>query len=806
MSARPLNALRPLALAVQIAMTGIASSLAWSPDAIAQGTNAAAQTTVRSYSIAPGPLTVTVNRFAETAGIYLTAPAALTQGKTSPGLQGSFGIDAGFDALLAGTGLQAVRQADGAYALQARPAGGAEVSTLPAVMVSAGSDHRVVTEHTGAYTVAGPVSTATGLALTPRETPQSTTIISRQRIEDQGMRTAEDALVNTTGIGIYQGDSERSLIYARGFVLSNYAVDGVAYTGSNSFSDQLTSLAIYDRMEIVRGPTGLVSSFGDPAGTINLVRKRASSRELTGTASLSYGRWNTINPTLDLSTPLNESGSVRGRFVADYISEDSFLDRVERDRQLFYGTVEADLTDRTTVILGTDYNKGEIDGATFGAFPSRFANGNPVRLPRSTSSAPRWSYWNNDRATAFGRIEHRLDNGWHVQTGLQYQYKKTDESTFFHLNRGLDEATGLGLQPLLNKTNAANREAFWNASAGGPFSLFGREHELNLALSASRKWARRSTFSGEAAPIGSIYDWKGDYPEPAVWRRNASSYAWRKDISTVSASATGRFSIVDDLHLITGGRLNDWKNGRRHFREFTPYLGATYDLDSTYTAYASYAELFNPQNFRTQDGTYLDPMVGKGYEAGLKAEYLDGRVLASLSVFKTLQDNVGEVIDGGFVLGSSERAYRSVSGISTRGVELDMSGELTPGWNVGLGVSVARSENRFGDAFNPHIPDQTVKLYTSYRLPDAWNKLTVGGGLRWQNQTWRNFNNAGVASRFDAASVTVVDLMARYDFDRTWSAQLNISNLFDRHYYTMTGQEVHYGQPRNVSLRVSAHF
>ncbi|WP_187394983.1 TonB-dependent siderophore receptor [Pigmentiphaga aceris] len=805
-------------LALQFAMAGLTLGAAvWTTDSQAQGMAAAsgqasnpASNQARQYNIPAGPLTSALNRFAEETGIFLTAPGELTQGKTSQGLRGTHGVSAAFNALLAGTGLQAVQQADGAYSLRAAPPvvqGAPAVSALPAVTVSADVTHsRAVSQGTGSYTLAKTTRSAMGMDLSLRDTPQSVTVISRQRIEDQGLRTPEDALANTTGVSLYQGDSDRSLPYSRGFALQNYVVDGVSYAGNNNLADHLTSLAMYDRVEIIRGPTGMVSSFGDPAGVLSFVRKRATSRVVTGTASLTLGRWDSVNPSFDISTPLNKEGSVRARFVADYLDEDSFMDRHHRTRQLYYGTIEADLTDRTTVTLGVDSGSNRIKGVTFGSFPSRFTNGAPVPMRRGMSSAPEWAYWENESLNAFGRVEHKFDNGWRGETTLQLQRRSWDAETLYLLNRGLNQQTGLGLAPLLDQERNRASELYWNASANGPFSLFGRTHELNVGMSASRKWTQRDYYGGVAAePIGSIYEWDGSYAYPSAWRLN-SRYDRRLNVKTADAFASARFSLSDAMHVIAGGRFNDWRGDRRHFQELTPYAGITYDLNETYTVYASYAELFNPQNVRTVEGVYLDPKVGKGYEVGAKAEFLDGRLLGALSLYRTLQDNTAEIIDGGFVRGSTERAYRAVSGIATRGIELDLGGELAAGWQAGVGLSVSRSEDRLGNTFNPHIPEQTAKLYTTYRLPGAWNKLTVGGGVRWQKGTYRNYSNAGTPARFDQGSVTVVDLMAKYDFNQAVSAQVNVSNLFDREYYSMTGQEVQYAQPMNVSVKVLARF
>ena len=124
----PGRALRPSALALKLAMAGaLLAALGAAPAAQAQTVN----TPARRYDIPAGPLNTTLNRYAQEAGILLSAPGALTQGKSGPGLSGAVTVEQGFARLLQGQGLQAVRQADGTYALH-RTAPDSSAVTLPA--------------------------------------------------------------------------------------------------------------------------------------------------------------------------------------------------------------------------------------------------------------------------------------------------------------------------------------------------------------------------------------------------------------------------------------------------------------------------------------------------------------------------------------------------------------------------------------------------------------------------------------------------------------------------------------------------
>src|SRR5690606_14494061 len=122
---------------------------------------------------------------------------------------------------------------------------------------------------------------ATGLDLTPRETPQSITIITREQIDDQGASTVADVLEYTTGLSVKRVDRGRNLLSARGFDITAFQLDGLPFATGNVGLEE-TSTAIYDRVEVIRGATGLLQGAGEPSASINMVRKRADAREPGG--------------------------------------------------------------------------------------------------------------------------------------------------------------------------------------------------------------------------------------------------------------------------------------------------------------------------------------------------------------------------------------------------------------------------------------------------------------------------------------------------------------------------------------------
>lgn len=165
----------------------------------------------------------------------------------------------------------------------------------------------------------------TQMPMTQRDIPQSVSIVSQQRMEDQQLQTLGEVMTNTLGISGSQADSDRISYYSRGFEIDNYMVDGIpTYFESRwNLGDALTDTALYERVEVVRGANGLMTGTGNPSASINMIRKHATSREFKGNVSTEYSSWNKQRYVMDLQSPLTADGNVRGRIVAGYQNNDS---------------------------------------------------------------------------------------------------------------------------------------------------------------------------------------------------------------------------------------------------------------------------------------------------------------------------------------------------------------------------------------------------------------------------------------------------------------------------------------------------
>ncbi len=681
---------------------------------------------------------------------------------------------------------------------------------LPAVTVT-GRKAEATTEGTQSYTT-GETAAATRLPLSLRETPQSVTVVTRQRMDDQQLNSVQDALESTTGISSHTLDSDRVSFYSRGFSIDSFQYDGIPTTFLEGAS--FLDTAFYDRIEVVRGATGLLTGAGNPGASVNLVRKRPT-KEFSASASLSAGSWDNYRGMADISTPLTTDGRIRARLVGVYQDRDSYIDLYQQKKKAIYGVIDADLTPDTTLSLGFDYQDIKPKGTTWGGVPLWFSDGTRTDWSRSKTLATKWNRWDNTIKTAFANLEHRFDNDWTFRAAFNQQRTDSDARLFSGLGYP-NPTTGQGLIPVALANYADTRQSSFDVMASGPFELLGRKHELVVGAMGSRRVSNDHSTGFVFPPtlIGNFYNWNGDYPEPDF---DAAGYALTHTVTKQSGFySAARFSLADPLKLIIGGRFSNYEIDQDaggvnfHYKktsEFTPYAGLVYDLNNTYSVYASYTEIFNPQTYRDRDNQVLKPTTGKNTEVGLKGEYLEGRLNASIALFETRLNNVAQT-DTGYVLPDGTQAYYAASGTKARGIDFDLQGELARGWNLYAGVSHFTASDATGARLSTQLPRTTARLFTTYRLRGEWSKLTLGGGVTWQSRFFQSATSPSGVATVEQKPYALTSLMARYALNNRADITVNVNNVFDKKYSVMSGfyNQVLYGEPRNFMVTLNWAF
>ncbi|MCF5547632.1 TonB-dependent siderophore receptor [Pseudomonas salomonii] len=730
------------------------------------------------------------------------------EGKRSHAIKGKLQPGQAMTTLLSGTGISYDLQGS-SFTISAAKTSALELGATQVTANQLGT----ITEGSGSYTP-GTIATATRMVLSPRETPQSISVVTRQAMDDFSLKSIDDVMRHTPGITVATYDSERTSYFSRGFAIQNFQYDGIPILQDAQYSSghTLTDTVIYDRVEILKGATGLLTGAGGPGGTINMVRKKPTS-EFKGYVDLGAGSWDNYRSEIDVSGPLTETGNVRGRAVAAYQDKHTFLDHYQRQTNVYYGILEFDLAPDTLLTIGGDYQDSDPQGSSWSGSASLFDSaGNRISTPRSFNNGAKYSKWKQYTRTAFATLEHTFDNGWVGKA--QYNHQINGYKAPLSALQSPNAVTGKA--PLLTRTyNGETTSDTGDLYATGPFSLFGREHELVVGTSVSRSHWLGSDYTNATNYDNShdYFNWDGDAPKPDRGPRTKKN----DELTRQSASyITGRFSLADDLHLILGTRVNNYEvSGTSQVKDtgkVVPYAGITYDLNDNFSAYASFTEIYLPQDdYRDRNDKPLEPDEGKNYEIGLKGEFFDGRLNSSLAYFEVHEKNRA-VDDTDYIPNSHPGLDYASRGTEakTKGYEAEISGELAPGWQLQAGYTHKIMRDKQGEKLSTWEPEDQVNIYTSYKLTGPLDKLTLGTGVRWQGTGWKLLNNyaKGTEENFSQDPLWIVDAMARYQVTENVSATLNVNNIFDKKYYTNIGfyNSAYYGDPRNVMLSTRWNF
>lgn len=651
------------------------------------------------------------------------------------------------------------------------------------------------------------VTTLGKVPLKPRELPQSASVIDHERLEQQNLFSLDEAMQQATGVTVQPFQLLTTAYYVRGFKVDSFELDGVpALLGNTASSPQ--DMAIYERVEILRGSNGLLHGTGNPAATVNLVRKRPQ-REFAASTTLSAGRWDRYRAEVDVGGPLSASGNVRGRAVAAYEDRDYFYDVADQGTRLLYGVTEFDLSPDTLLTVGAQYQ--HIDSITNMAGVPMAKDGSNLGLSRDTYLDVDWDRFKWDTYRAFGSLEQQLGGGWKGKVSAEYQ--EADSRLRYAGSFGaIDPQTGDGGQLTGAAYKFKSIQRSLDANLNGPVRLFGLTHELLGGVTYAQGETRQDTarfLNLPNTPVN-VYRWDphgvprpqiGQYTSPGTTTTQKGLYA------------LGRIKLAEPLTLVVGGRESWWDQDTpatrfKPGRQFTPYGGLIWDFARDWSWYVSYAEVYQPQADRqTWNSEPLSPVEGKTYETGIKGELADGRLNLSLAAFRIdLENNPQEDPDHSGP--PNNPFYISGGKVRSQGFELEGTGYLTPYWSLSAGYTYTSTEylkdsqNDSGTRYSTFTPRHLLRLWSNYDLPWQDRRWSVGGGL--QAQSDYSVDYRGVSMR--QGGYALVNMRLGYKIDEHWTAAVNVNNLFDRTYYQSLSNpnwNNRYGEPRsfNVSLR-----
>lgn len=649
------------------------------------------------------------------------------------------------------------------------------------------------------------------------EIPQSVSVVTRTQIEDRNLFTIGEAVQTVAGVTVMPFDGTNPDYRARGFVL-DYAYDGVPSTFSSGVPE--FDLVIYERLEVQRGPTGLFRGSGSPGGTINLIRKRGQEA-FSASAALSGGSWNNYRGEFDIGGPIDAAGRLRVRAVAALHDRDFFQAKSHTRKLTSYAALDYDLTPTTTIGASISYQDTKAETPMQGqpAYGLR-ANGTRhpltdhfLNLPRDFQHLPSSNLFAETTTEYAGEVKQQVGTWSLVVRGLHRDIPRAWEDAFVRPGTGVDPDT-LTAEYVNRRSAGENGKTAVDAYATGPFTLFGREHELAVGYSWDKRTTsflartqmsvgRHSIFNPDAIPLA-----------PMVYTSGSET-----DLQQSGVHAQLRLRPFAGLTIVAGGRFSDYTNktramapsvptafttGARERGQFTPSIGAVLHLTGNVTLYGSYSDIFNPQTALRADGSVLDPRVGNQYEAGLKGRFLEGKLNASAAAFRSKDKNraISDLANPGFFLQAGV--------VEIEGFEFEVTGNPIPGLDLVASYTNVKTEYAVGNAgqagaaFDLNTPRHQYKAYARYEpaaLGGAFASVSVNGQS--------GVVAGGVVGIREQSAFAIVGTQLGWRFNEHLRAFASVNNLFDKVYYQRVGSINTYnffGEPRNVLLTLRTSY
>lgn len=795
--------LRPLAVALALLCGGVVFPAVTFAASDSQSTAVAGY-----YDLPAGPLTPLLARFAAEAGIELAAPASLTDGRTSSGLHGRFTPAAGLEALLSGTGVSAAQQANGSYVLRA----GDDVADLGEVTVegaSAGSSYQ-------------PAQTTSIMrGDTPNlEIPQAVNVVPAQVLKDQQPRNLDDALANISGIT--QGNtlaSTQDTIMKRGFggnrdgsIMHN----GMPLVQGRGFN------AAADSVEVLKGPASLLYGIMDPGGVVNVVSKRPQMQQynaITARASgYAHGR-DGSGGTLDTTGPIGDTG-LAYRLVVDHEDED-YWRNFGTHRESLVAPSLAWYGDTTQVVLSYEHREflTPFDRGT--ALDPR--TNHPLDIPRTRRLDEPFNEMEGRSDLTQLVVDHQFNDDWKGHFGYSWN-RETYDANQLRVN-GVNTTDGTLARSNDATHGAVSTDSFAFAMLDGHFDLAGLRNDLQVGIDDEKRKIFRADLLRQKTT--STFS----YLNPVYGKESPSTTVSASDSDQTDKLRAQSVFFQDALHLtdqwilVGGARFQTYDQiaGRgRPFKANTdingqkwlPRAGVVYKWNDELSFYGSYTESLKPTSTIAplSSGVVIDsavlPEEAKSYELGAKLE-IPGRITGTLAVFDIHKKNV---LVSQYNDATKNTDWRTSGAARSRGVELDVTGELTDRWSlIGSAAFIDAKttkdpEYKGNELWN--VARRTAALSAVYDFGNVigGDRLRMGGGAHYVGE-----RPGDSANSFELPSYTVADAFASYDTriaEHKVNFQFNVKNLFDRTYYTSSANRyfVSMGDSRQFILSSTVEF
>ncbi|MBX3641421.1 MAG: TonB-dependent receptor [Nitrosomonas sp.] len=732
-----------------------------------------------SFNLPAQPLSSTLNSLANVTGIKLIYADEITQGKLAPTLQGDFTLAEALNRILTDNQLSYELVDNSMVAIKPN---NPVPARLPEITVR--SDLDPDSPHNTRYSVSEAV-TATKTNTPIMETPMAIQVVPKAVMNDQQAITLEQSLNNVSGVFPGLGFNGVETFNIRGFNTWDYYRNGVRFQSALSQTGN-REVANLERIEVLKGPASILFGRIEPGGMINLVPK---TPQATPYYSLQqqFGSYNLFRTTLDATGGLNQDNSLLYRLNFAYEDKGSFRQFVDNHHFFVAPVIQWRISDRTQITAEMEYKTGKY--AHDYGFP---AIGNrPANLPINRQLGESFNSAKFNEITAGLHWSHAFNDNWEIKH--RFYLQRTDEDDDVALpsvlradNRTLDRFYA-GFRN--NKIDTYTT----NMDLTGNFETFGIQH--TVLMSGDYYNFRNRGLMIDNFNFPSIDIFNPIYSGTTV-RDPADDSPYDTKENWFGLYFQDQIKLPYNVHLLAGFRydnaeIKNTSGNKSEQDRISPRVGVLWQPIPALSFYGNYVENFGAPNLYAigLDGQPPPAETAQQWEAGIKTEFFDGRLSATLAWFQLTKQNIATLHP------DPQLALQRISVLTgearNEGIELDISGEILPGWNVIANYAYINSEitktnnNTLGNRF-PNVPEHAGNIWTTYAFQnETLRGLKIGGGV-----TLRGKREGNQENDFQMPGYAVFNLMTSYAIKMgktRVTAQLNANNLFNEEYFPSSG-------------------
>ncbi|KVC63849.1 TonB-dependent siderophore receptor [Burkholderia stagnalis] len=633
--------------------------------------------------------------------------------------------------------------------------------------------------------------------------PQSVAVVSSSVMQDQQARSLDDVLGNISGVTQTNTlGGTRDAFIKRGFGSNNdgsVLVDGVRTPVLHSY------LATIDRVEVLKGPASLLYGMQDPGGVINLVTRKPEDT-FGGAISATRTSHGGAGATFDLTGPLGKPGQVAGGTLAFRLTGEYDTSRYWRTFGRQRDALIAPALSWHDANTSIDVSYQYVDYTTPFDRGTALVNGRLDDSLRYRRYEEAWSQSSGIQETFRARVEHRLSDAWRLRA--TYGWGRDRYAQTITRATSLNGATGAMMRS--SDANLGRNDSDQIATLGllGNVTLAGMKHALYVGGEYERQRSfRGDTIRGKAAPGFNLFDPVYGLLAPGGAPSKTQSDSLSK-VRAYSIVLQDSVNLTERLTAVAGLRWEDWQQesgmgrpfvyaDRSHGNVWLPQFGLAYAITPSLTAYANVSRSFKT-NVSSNAAAPLAPESGRVVEAGLKFNVARA-ITGTLAVYQIDKRNVAVTVDN---------VTSTIGAARSRGVELDVAGQLTRHWSVIGSYAYTNANDREANLPLINVARHTGSLFAVYdtalaNLPGRWR---FGGGARFVGA-----RPGDTANRFTLPGYVTVDAFAAYEttigkFPTRF--QLNVKNLLDKTYYPSSNSNliVAVGEPRLVTFTTTVSF